>query len=84
MEIVPRRGPSVSLVLDSSATLAFFYADETTEPIRKVFDAVVEAGAIVPHWRPEIANALTVASAPRAHRRQISTRSAWRPRLSRH
>lgn len=52
----------MNLVLDSSATLAFVYADETTEPIRRVFDAIAESGAVVPaHWRLEVANSLTVA-----------------------
>jgi predicted nucleic acid-binding protein len=52
----------VSLVLDSSATLAWIYSDETTNPIRRLFDAVGEEGAVVPAlWRLEIANSLTVA-----------------------
>ena len=52
----------MSLVLDSSATLAFIYSDETTEPIRRLFDAVAEDGAVVPAlWRLEVANSLTVA-----------------------
>jgi predicted nucleic acid-binding protein len=52
----------VSLVLDSSATLAWIYSDETTEPIRRVFEAVADGGAIVPAlWRLEIANSLTAA-----------------------
>jgi predicted nucleic acid-binding protein len=52
----------VSLVLDSSATLAWIFGDETTDPIRRVFDAVVEEGAIVPAlWRLEVANSLTMA-----------------------
>jgi predicted nucleic acid-binding protein len=52
----------VSLVLDSSATLAWIYSDETTEPIHRLFDAVAEDGAVVPVlWRLEIANSLTVA-----------------------
>jgi predicted nucleic acid-binding protein len=52
----------VSLVLDASVTLAWIYPEETTEPIRQVFDAVVENGAIVPGlWRLEVANSLTVA-----------------------
>jgi predicted nucleic acid-binding protein len=52
----------VSLVLDSSATLAWIYSDETTDPIRRLFDAVGEEGAVVPAlWRLEIANSLTVA-----------------------
>jgi predicted nucleic acid-binding protein len=49
-------------VLDSSATLAWIYSDETTEPIRRLFDTVVDEGAIVPAlWRLEVANSLTVA-----------------------
>jgi len=52
----------VSLVLDSSATLAWIYSDETTEPIRRLFDAVADEGAVVPAlWRLEVANSLTVA-----------------------
>jgi predicted nucleic acid-binding protein len=52
----------VSLVLDSSATLAWIYSDETADPIRRLFDAVGDEGAVVPAlWRLEIANSLTVA-----------------------
>jgi predicted nucleic acid-binding protein len=52
----------VSLVLDSSATLAWIFSDETTEAIRRVFDGVAEEGAVVPGlWRLEVANSLTVA-----------------------
>jgi predicted nucleic acid-binding protein len=52
----------VSLVLDSSATLAWIYGDETTDAIREVFDRVADAGAVVPAlWRLEVANSLTVA-----------------------
>lgn len=52
----------MSLVLDSSATLAWIYSDETTDLIRRLFDAVVDEGAIVPAlWRLEVANSLTVA-----------------------
>jgi predicted nucleic acid-binding protein len=52
----------VSLVLDSSVTLAWVYGDETTEPIRELFDAVADSGAVVPAlWRLEVANSLTVA-----------------------
>ena len=50
----------MSLVLDSSAALAWIYGDEATEPIRRVFNAVAEQGAFVPSlWRLEIANSLT-------------------------
>ena len=52
----------MSLVLDSSATLAWIYSDETTEPIRRLFEAVTNEGAFVPTlWRLEVANSLTVA-----------------------
>jgi predicted nucleic acid-binding protein len=52
----------MSLVLDSSATLAWIYSDETTEAIRQLFDSVADAGAFVPAlWRLEVANSLTVA-----------------------
>lgn len=52
----------MSLVLDSSATLAWIYSDETTDAIRAVFDQVADAGAVVPApWRLEVANSLTVA-----------------------
>ena len=50
----------MSLVLDSSAALAWIYDDETTDPIRLVFNVVAEHGAFVPSlWRLEIANSLT-------------------------
>lgn len=52
----------MSLVLDSSATLAWIYSEETTDAIRELFNAVAEGGAIVPAlWRLEVANSLTVA-----------------------
>lgn len=62
MEGLSRRRQAVSLVLDSSAALAWIYDEETTDPIRRVFDAVAEQGAFVPSLRRlEIANSLTVA-----------------------
>jgi predicted nucleic acid-binding protein len=52
----------MSLVLDSSATLAWVYGDETTDAIREVFETVVDNGAFVPAlWRLEVGNSLTVA-----------------------
>lgn len=52
----------MSLVLDSSATLAWIYSDEMTEPIRRVFQVVADDGAVVPTlWQLEIANSLIVA-----------------------
>jgi predicted nucleic acid-binding protein len=51
----------MSLVLDSSATLAWICGDEVTDAIRQLFDTVAEAGAFVPTlWRLEVANSLTV------------------------
>ena len=52
----------MSLVLDSSAVLAWVHGDERTPEIEAVFDRVVEEGAIVPNpWHLEVANSLTVA-----------------------
>ncbi|NDW07823.1 type II toxin-antitoxin system VapC family toxin [Jiella pacifica] len=52
----------MSLVLDSSATLAWVYGDERTAAIDAVFKQVIEAGAWVPQlWHLEVANSLTVA-----------------------
>jgi predicted nucleic acid-binding protein len=49
----------MSLVLDCSVTLAWVYSDETTEPIREVFDRLSPTGAWVPGiWRLEVANVL--------------------------
>ena len=47
------------MVLDSSVTLAWVYADETTSAMRLVFDQIGEQGAWVPAiWRLEVANIL--------------------------
>jgi len=52
----------MSLVLDSSATLAWIYSDEVTDGIRRLFDTVADTGAFVPAlWRLEVANRLTIA-----------------------
>jgi predicted nucleic acid-binding protein len=49
----------MSLVLDSSVTLAWVYSDEITEPVREVFARLSERGAWVPGlWRLEVANIL--------------------------
>ena len=51
----------MSLVLDSSATLAWIYAEETIDPVRRIYEIVGENGALVPAlWRLEVANSLTV------------------------
>ena len=52
----------MSVVLDSSATLAWIYGEETTPAIRHVFDSIAERGAVVPGlWWLEVANSLTMA-----------------------
>jgi predicted nucleic acid-binding protein len=52
----------VSLILDCSATLAWLYPDETTEPVRRIFDLIEDQGCSVPVlWQLEVANGLTVA-----------------------
>lgn len=49
----------MSLVLDSSVTLAWIYMDERTDAITAVFDRVTDSGAWVPAlWKLEIANVL--------------------------
>jgi predicted nucleic acid-binding protein len=49
----------MSMLLDSSATLAWVYSEEVTEPIRNVFNLVGENGAWVPGlWKLEVANIL--------------------------
>lgn len=49
----------MTLVLDSSATLAWLYADKVTPAIEQVFDRIAETQAWVPViWPAEVANAL--------------------------
>lgn len=52
----------MSLVLDSSMSLAWCFEDERTPEALAVRERVVEAGAVVPPlWRYEVANALLMA-----------------------
>lgn len=52
----------MTLVLDSSVTVAWLFRDEQTEAVREVLGAVTQSGAVVPPlWRIEVANALQVA-----------------------
>jgi predicted nucleic acid-binding protein len=52
----------MSLVLDSSVTLAWIYSDESTLPMKSVFERVTSTGAWVPGlWRLEVANVLEMA-----------------------
>jgi predicted nucleic acid-binding protein len=49
----------MSLVLDSSAALAWIYGDETTSAIEQIFNLIGDTGAWVPAlWKLEIANIL--------------------------
>jgi predicted nucleic acid-binding protein len=49
----------VTVVVDSSATLAWVYDDERTRAIERVFDVIIETSAWVPIiWHLEIANGL--------------------------
>lgn len=51
----------MSVVLDGSATLGWFYPDETTLALSELFDRVVARGAFVPElWKIEVASSLTV------------------------
>ncbi len=52
----------MTLVLDSSVTVAWLFRDEQTDAGRQVLQMVAESGAIVPAlWRIEVANALQTA-----------------------
>lgn len=52
----------MSLVIDSSLTLAWLFADERSKATDLLFEAVLRDGAVVPSlWRLEVANALEMA-----------------------
>ena len=52
----------MSLVLDPSLTLSWYFEDERTAEANALLDRVVEEGAVVPaFWRLEIANGLQMA-----------------------
>ncbi|HYM76488.1 MAG TPA: type II toxin-antitoxin system VapC family toxin [Candidatus Dormibacteraeota bacterium] len=58
----------MSLVIDSSVTLAWVYGDETTESVNQVFDWVSTSGAWVPGlWRLEVANVLEMSVRRKRH-----------------
>lgn len=51
----------MSLVLDSSVTLAWLHDDEQVVGVDAIFERVIEEGALVPSlWLLEIANSLTL------------------------
>jgi hypothetical protein len=48
----------MSLVIDASLTVTWYFDDETTPATEAILDRVAETGAIVPTlWRLEVANA---------------------------
>ena len=51
----------MSLILDSSATLAWTFPEKRTDAIMYLFNLVADYGAVVPElWRIEVANSLNV------------------------
>jgi len=49
----------MSLVIDASLTISWYFEDETTPATEAILERVSEAGATVPtHWRLEVANGL--------------------------
>jgi predicted nucleic acid-binding protein len=51
----------VSLVLDSSITVAWLYREEATKSVDEVFENLIEASAWVPAlWHLEVANVLQI------------------------
>ena len=52
----------MSLVLDASLTLSWYFEDERTPAVDAVLDQVVASGAVVPSlWRIEVANGFQTA-----------------------
>jgi predicted nucleic acid-binding protein len=52
----------LSLVLDTSLTLSWYFEDERTPAADGVLDRVVDDGAVVPAlWKLEVANGLQAA-----------------------
>ncbi len=52
----------MSLVLDTSVTMAWYFEDESTAATEGVLDRVTETGAVVPTlWRLEVGNTLQMA-----------------------
>jgi predicted nucleic acid-binding protein len=62
----------MSLVLDSSITLAWAYSDETTQPVTQIFELLSQGGAWVPGlWRLEVANVLEMSVRRKRHDRNF-------------
>jgi predicted nucleic acid-binding protein len=63
----------VSLVIDSSMTLAWYFEDEKTAASLAVLDQVAAAGAIVPVlWHLEVANGLQMAMRRKTNQSSLS------------
>lgn len=59
---------SMSLVLDTSITLAWVYSEETTDSVRQVFEQLSQSGGWVPGlWRLEVANVLEMGVRRKRH-----------------
>jgi predicted nucleic acid-binding protein len=62
----------MSLVLDSSITLAWAYSDETTPPVTQIFELLSQGGAWAPGlWRLEVANVLEMSVRRKRHDRNF-------------
>lgn len=58
----------MSLVLDTSITLAWVYSEETTDSVRQVFEQLSQSGGWVPGlWRLEVANVLEMGVRRKRH-----------------
>jgi predicted nucleic acid-binding protein len=58
----------VSLVLDSSITVAWLYREEATQSVDKIFEDLIETSAWVPAlWHLEVANVLQIGIRRRRH-----------------
>ena len=68
-----QRRPAVSLVLDASLALAWYFHDEATPVTDAILDRVAETGAVVPAlWRLELANGLQTAVRRGRNQRGVS------------
>jgi predicted nucleic acid-binding protein len=58
----------VSLVLDSSITVAWLYREEATKSVDQIFENLIEASAWVPAlWHLEVANVLQIGIRRKRH-----------------
>ena len=58
----------MTVVIDASLTLSWYFEDERTSAVDAVLDRVTDTGAVVPSlWRLETANGLQVAVTRQAY-----------------